>query len=1032
MTDFEKYFKALQAHRVDEITEHSHRSNLQQLLESIASPKTKVLHEPKREGKFGSPDFKITQVESIIGYVENKKIEENLDKILKTDQIKKYQALSDNILITNYIEWIWIKEGKIQQRETLCFLTDIEDKRKKLDTDKVKAVEKLIKSFFSQAPKEIADARKLAEALAIRAKLLKDILLEELQRQEKEHNEGRLFQLYETFKSFVFHELTIEEFADAFAQNLAYGLFLAKLNADTNSVNLYNAKKYIPSSFELIRELVNFLDELDNEEYRETKWIVEEVLTIMNNLDLRAIHESLSFTKKKKDKDSDDITIKDPYVYFYEDFLASYDKQLRKSKGVYYTPPPVVNFIVRSIDEILKKSFKIKDGLADRNKVTVLDFATGTGTFLVEVLQQIFENLPKGSGKKDLLIKEHILKNIFGFEYLIAPYTIAHLKLSQFLKNNDYDLKAKERLQIFLTNTLAPIDLQQKIPLLPALTEESKQAQEVKDKPILVITGNPPYSKKSKNNDPWIVNLVDTYKYVDGKRSKEKQSWFRDDYIKFIRFAQDKMDKVEEGIVGVITNHAFINNVTMPGMRQSLMNTFDQIYIVNLNGSAKQEGKLPDGIAKDENVFDIEQGVAISFFIKRKGLDKKVLYTDFWGTRRDKYLTCLEESIGSIDWTELAPKTPDYYFIPKDEQHKTEYDTFYSVADIFKIYSLPLMTGRDSVTIKQSKKEIKAVLKIFQEKGEQEIRNTLSTGNDSRDWKVSKAKEDIRITNGSDLYIKEIAYRLFDTRFTYFTGNAKGFHASPQFKVCKNMLFENIGLLLPRQISKSEFRHVFCTRLIPEMCAISSATKEQNQLFPLYLYPDATIASTQQKVSREENFTQDFRNYIDKLYGKGKTPEQILGYIYAVLHSETYRTKYIEFLTDKFARIPFTKDKKVFEKLSILGTELIEAHLLEAEIDSDLGDFIGRGSNIVESISYTTEKKIGKIHINKTQYFNDVPLEVWEFQIGGYQVIDKFLKERKNRELSIDEVEKVTSIINTIAFSIEQIKKIENLTKNWI
>jgi predicted helicase len=1032
MTDFEKYFKALQDHRVDEITEHSHRSNLQQLLESIASPKTKVLHEPKREGKFGSPDFKITQVESIIGYVENKKIEENLDKILKTDQIKKYQALSDNILITNYIEWIWIKEGKIQQRETLCFLTDIEDKRKKLNTDKVKAVEKLIKSFFSQAPKEIADSKKLAEALAIRAKLLKDFLLEELQRQEKGHNEGRLFQLYETFKSFVFHELTIEEFADAFAQNLAYGLFLAKLNADTNSVNLYNAKKYIPSSFELIRELVNFLDELDNEEYRETKWIVEEVLTIMNNLDLKAIHESLSFTKKKKDKDSDDITIKDPYVYFYEDFLASYDKQLRKSKGVYYTPPPVVNFIVRSIDEILKQSFKIKDGLADRNKVTVLDFAAGTGTFLVEVLQQIFENLPKDSGKKDLLIKEHILKNIFGFEYLIAPYTIAHLKLSQFLKDNDYDLKAKERLQIFLTNTLAPIDLQQKIPLLPALTEESKQAQEVKDKPILVITGNPPYSKKSKNNDPWIVNLVDAYKYVDGKRSKEKQSWFRDDYIKFIRFAQDKMDKVEEGIVGVITNHAFINNVTMPGMRQSLMNTFDQIYILNLNGSAKQEGKLPDGITKDENVFDIEQGVAISFFIKRKGLDKKVLYTDFWGTRRDKYLTCLKESIDSINWTELAPKTPDYYFVPKDEQHKDKYETFYSVADIFKIYSLPLMTGNDNITIHFTKQTLKKVLETFTEKSVEQIKTEFKIVKDTSNWTVSKAKTDVVNTKANKIYYRNILYRPFDERITFYNGNNNGFHSRPQFKVCKNMLFENIGLLLPRQISKTEFRHVFCTRLIPEMCAISTATKEQNQLFPLYLYPDATIAATQQKVSREENFTQDFRNYIDKLYGKGKTPEQILGYIYAVLHSETYRTKYIEFLTDKFARIPFSNDKKVFDKLSKLGTELIEAHLLEAEIDSDLGDFIGRGSNIVESISYSSEKKIGKIHINKTQYFNDVPLEVWEFQIGGYQVIDKFLKERKNRGLSIDEVEKVTSIINTIAFSIEQIKKIENLTKNWI
>lgn len=1032
MTDFEKYFKALQNHRVNEITEHSHRSNLQQLLESLTGPKIKVLHEPKREGKFGSPDFKITHTESIIGYVENKKIEENLDKILKSDQIKKYQALSDNILLTNYIEWIWLKNGKIQQRENLCLLTDIEDKRKKLDSGKVNAVENLIKSFFSQAPKEIADAKKLAVALAIRAKLLKGFLVEELQRQEKEHNEGRLFQLYETFKNFVFHELTIEEFSDAFAQTLAYGLFLAKLNADTNSVNLYNAKKYIPSSFELIRELVNFLDELDNEEYRETKWVVEEVLTIMNNLDLRAIHESLSFSKKKKSKDTDNIAIKDPYVYFYEDFLSSYDKKLRKSKGVYYTPPPVVNFIIRSIDEILKKSFKIKDGLADRNNVTVLDFATGTGTFLVEILQQIFENLPNGSGKKELLIREHILKNIFGFEYLIAPYTIAHLKLSQFLSDNDYVLKAKERLQIFLTNTLAQIDLQQKIPFLPALTEESRHAQEVKDKPILVITGNPPYSKKSKNNDPWIVNLVEAYKFVDGKRSKEKQSWFRDDYIKFIRFAQDKMEKVEEGIVGVITNHAFINNVTMPGMRQNLINTFDQIYIVNLNGSTKQEGKLPEGITKDENVFDIEQGVSISFFIKRKGLEKKVFYRDFWGARRDKYLTCLDENIGSIQWTEIEPKSPDYYFIPKDEQHKSEYDTFYSVADIFKIYSLPLMTGNDKITIHFAKQTLEKTLNTFEEKNVEQIKTEFKIDKDSSNWTVIKAKADVVNTKSNKRYFRNILYRPFDERITFYNGNNNGFHSRPQFKVCKNMLFENIGLLLPRQISKSEFRHVFCTRLIPEMCAISTATKEQNQLFPIYLYPDATLTNTQYKVSREENFTKDFRNYIDRLYGKGITPEQILGYIYAILYSETYRTKYIEFLRDKFARIHFTNDKKQFNKLSKLGSELIEVHLMEAEIDTGLGDFIGRGSNRVECIIFTEEKKTGKILINKTQYFSNVPSSVWEFQIGGYKVIDKYLKERKNKELSIDEVEKVTSIINSLAFTIAQMKKIDNTAKTWI
>lgn len=1032
MKDFEAYFKSLQEYKVAHITEHTHRNILQRLLESLAGANLKVIHEPKREGKFGSPDFKIVYTESIIGYIENKKIEENLNKTLKSEQIKKYQALSDNILLTNYIEWIWIKDGNVQQREVLCFLTDVEDKRKKLDSKKAEAVEKLIKAFYSQAPKKIGDAKKLAEALAVRAKLLKDFLHDELLRQEKEHTEGRLYQLYETFRQYVFHELTIDEFADAFAQNLAYGLFLAKLNADTQSVTLYNARKYIPASFELIRELVNFLDELDNDEYRQTKWIVEEVLTIMNNLDLKAMHESLSFTKKKKNKDENDIPIKDPYVYFYEDFLASYDKKLKRAKGVYYTPPPVVNFIVRSVNEILKNSFAIKDGFADRNKVTVLDFATGTGTFLVEVLQQIFGSLPKDSGKKDLLISGHVLKNIFGFEYLIAPYTIAHLKLSQFLKDNGYELKAKERLQIFLTNTLAPINLQQKIPLLPALTEESKHAQEVKDKPILVITGNPPYSIKSKNNDPWIVSLVDAYKYVDGKRSKERQNWYRDDYIKFIRFAQDKMDKVEDGIVGVITNQSFLNNVTMPGMRQSLLNSFDQIYILNLNGSVKQEGKLPDGIGKDENVFDIEQGVAISFFIKRKGLDKKVFYTDFWGTRKQKYTDCLQKSISSIQWKELTPKTPDYYFIPKDEQHKDTYETFYSVADIFKVYSLSLMTGRDSVTIRFSKKEIRNVLKIFLENSETEIRNILDTGNDSRDWKISKAKEDIRKTNASDTFIKEITYRPFDTRFTYYTGKSKAFDASPQFKVCKNMLFENIGLLLPRQISKNEFHHVFCTRLIPEMCAISTATKEQNQLFPLYIYPDAQLANAQQKISREENFTSNFRNYIDNLYDKGISPEEVMGYIYSILHSETYRTKYIEFLKDKFARIPFTKSKEQFHTLSRLGTELIKVHLLETDADTGLGDFIGKGSNHVEDIRFAEDGKNGRIFINKNQFFNSVSLDIWEFKIGGFRPVKKFLDERNGRDLSIDEVEKITAVINSIAFTMTQMKKIDNLTKKWI
>lgn len=373
-----------------------------------------MLHEPRREGKFGSPDFKITDATRIAGYVENKKVGENLDQILRSGQIKKYLELTDNLLLTNYLEWIWLRQGKVCQRETLAYATGLENHRAHLDPAKIVAVEKLLRGFLSQAPQQIGNAKVLAAALALRAKLLHDFLLDELRRQDEADTEGKLFQLFETFRQHVFHELTLNEFADAFAQNLVYGLFLAKLNADAKPVSLYNAKSFISTSFELIRELVSFLDELDRDEYRETKWIVEETLAILNSLDLPELQKSLSFSGRRRD--ADDLPVKDPYVYFYEDFLAAYDKKLRKAKGVYYTPPPVVAFIVRAVDDLLQNSFGIAEGLGDSRRVTLLDFATGTGTFLLEVFQRILGKLPPGQGKTKAVVKEHLLKNIFGFE----------------------------------------------------------------------------------------------------------------------------------------------------------------------------------------------------------------------------------------------------------------------------------------------------------------------------------------------------------------------------------------------------------------------------------------------------------------------------------------------------------------------------------------------------------------------------------------------------------------------------------------
>ncbi|MDI6854609.1 MAG: N-6 DNA methylase, partial [Deltaproteobacteria bacterium] len=625
---FKAYFEQIKKLDAEDATEHTLRPALDNLLSALAAKKNiKVIHEPKRDpsGK-GAPDFKFKLNECILGYLENKKIGEKLDQFLKSDQILKYLRLSGNLILTDYLEWIWLKDGEIVKRETLAYPSDIGYPKARLDRDKAECVAELINGFLSTPPKGIGRAKDLALALAIRCHELRDFLTDELTRQEREHQQGKLFGLFGVFQRDVFHELDTAGFADAFAQMLGYGLFLARLNRGNGApISLHNAKQYIPANFELIRELVDFLDELEKEEYRQIKWLVEEILSILNTLDVAALREDLAFSKRQgrlfpQSEEERLLFAKDPYVYFYEDFLKAYDKAMRKSRGIYYTPPPVVNFIVRAVNDTLKSVFGIKAGLADRKRVTVLDFATGTGTFLLEVMEQILEETSEGL--RDQLISEHILKNLYGFEYLIAPYTIAHLKLSQYLQDKGFRMQPRERLHIYLTNTLEPIEPQKNY-LLPALSKEVELAQGVKNKPILVITGNPPYSGHSLNPSyrevpfeaksgqirkkkipTFIGGLIETYKQVDGQPLGEKNpKWLQDDYVKFIRFAQWKMEQVEEGVVGIITNHSFLDNPTFRGMRRSLMQTFNRIYVLDLHGSTKKKEKTPEG-GKDENVFD--------------------------------------------------------------------------------------------------------------------------------------------------------------------------------------------------------------------------------------------------------------------------------------------------------------------------------------------------------------------------------------------------------------------------------------------
>jgi hypothetical protein len=562
---FDTYLKNLAGVYREGGTEHTGRTPLENLLNVFAAetmaPGTEVQHEGGREGDKGAPDYKVKRAGMILGYVETKEIGANLDKVLKSPQIEKYRKLSDNILVTDYLQFIRIDAaGKVVARETLAYASDLETRTIRVNPDKAEAVGKLLSGFFSSPPIGLSTSDKLAVALATRSRLLRDYLTEELIRQEKSKQEGRLHALYDVFREQVFHELTTTEFADAFAQMLAYGLFLAKLNAgDDDVIRLDNVRRFIPGSFRLIRELVRFLEDIQDKEYRDTRWVVEEILSIVNGLAIESIRDNLSFRRRKAisrhvragDEEEHRLFERDPFIYFYEDFLKAYDKETRKARGVYYTPPPVVNFIVRAVDDILKNTFKIADGLADNNKVTVLDFAAGTGTFLLEVMQRIFDNIggPE-AGKAGSVVREHMLKNLYGFEYLIAPYTIAHLKLSQYLKDKGHPLENDERLQVFLTNTLEPIQPQRNL-LLPAVTAEVEAAQDVKDKPILVIIGNPPYSGLSKNRGPHATASVEQYKYVDGVHFGEKKHWLHNDYVKFLAFAQAKMDSVQEGIVGV-------------------------------------------------------------------------------------------------------------------------------------------------------------------------------------------------------------------------------------------------------------------------------------------------------------------------------------------------------------------------------------------------------------------------------------------------------------------------------------------------
>ena len=999
--------------------EESYYSILEGLLkeytESVGKKNIHITTLPKKT-EAGNPDFRIWDgKQHIVGYIEAKApTVERLDHIQTTEQLKRYRNTFPNLILTNFFEFRLYRNGNLIDK-VLIGRPFIVHKLKTIPpVEKESDFLDLLEKFFSFSLPKVYDAKTLAIELAKRTRFLKEeVIAEELIEEGTE--KGFISGLYEAFRKYLIRGLSKKDFEDLYSQTITYGLFAARTRSE-NGFNRKLAYDNIPHTIGILRDVFKFISLGDLP--RQMEWIIDDISEVLAVTDVKNILHQYFHEGKGKD----------PIVHFYETFLAEYDPKTREKRGVYYTPEPVVSYIVRSLHHILKEHFSRSDGFANES-VTILDPAAGTLTFLAEAAKLAVEEFVNkyGEGGKENFIKEHVLKNFYAFELMMAPYAVGHLKMSFLLEELGYKIQEDDRFKLYLTNTLEMEELAQTaLPGMSSLSEESHLAGKVKkEQPILVIVGNPPYSGISANMGKWITGLIEDYKYVDGKHFGEKKHWLQDDYVKFIRFAQWKVDQEGEGAIGLITNHSYLNNPTFRGMRQSLVNSFNEIYILDLHGSSLKKEKCPDG-SKDENVFDIQQGVAIAIFIKKKDVKKEhnVYYSDIWGLREEKYDRLLKNDAKTTEWEELSPISPYYFFIPREEKGREIYERYWKVTDIFPVNCVGIVTARDKFLIDFDKDALKRRIAMFKNLSmpDELVKQTFKLKNTST-FKFRKSREMLSKDENWDKYFADILYRPFDKRNIYYTNIVV---ERPLFEVMRHMLEgKNIGLITNRQVN-DKFRHVLCSSTLINDCTVSLETRERSYIFPLYLYPTTDKKDLFRPDERQPNISSTLFAALPEFYEKEPAPEEIFYYIYAVLYSNIYRTKYAEFLKIDFPRVPFTKDCKLFSKMAEYGQNLVDLHLLKsAEIDQPIAKFQGKGDERVEKLRYDEKEK--RAYINENQYFEGITEEVWQYQIGGYQVSNKWLKDRKKRLLSLNDIKHYCKIVTSLQKTIEVQKAIDDI-----
>jgi len=995
----EKYLGAVaqQYHRGD-AREESYYDVLKQLWEELGSQLSSAhatLTVLPRQTEAGNPDMRVwSGQQHVTGYIEAKDPGvTNLDHVEVSEQLKRYRTAFPNVILTNFLEFRLYRFGQpMGQPVTIGSLQALQVGMH-VPFQHEDQFRELVERFFDFQLPRAYTAQTLAIALADRTRFLQQQVLAQLLDDEDHKLNSELVNLMAEFKQVLMSDLISDTFADLYAQTITYGLFAARMRV-TGTFTRQTAIDGIPATIGILRKLFKYISIGDTPE--RLRVIIDDIADVLAVADTDTVF-------KGYDKNG-----RDPVADFYETFLGEYDPAKRKQRGVYYTPQPVVSYIVRSVDQILRDSFGKPDGLAD-SSVTVLDPAAGTMTFPATAVRSAAETYKAkyGDGSLGSWIKGHVLRDFYAFELMMAPYAIGHLRMGTLLTELGYTMSSDDRFKLYLTNTLDVSTAEQNpIPGLSPLADESHMAEAVKTtQPVLVIMGNPPYSGTSSNKGVWISALIDDYKQVDSKPLGEKNpKWLQDDYVKFIRFAQWKIDQAGEGVLGFITNHSYLDNPTFRGMRQSLMASFDQLHILNLHGNSLKKEKSPDG-SKDENVFDIQQGVAIILAVKRNGIPKGVWHSDLWGDRDAKYATLGDGQVTQTTWQELAPRGDRYLLVPQDSTLAAEYESWPQLSEIFLVNVLGFQTHRDDLAVAFESGTIKNRIAAMRDSSiDDETLKGRWHVHDTPSWSLATARDAIRRRENWDMSIIRCLYRPFDWRWCLYDQVVVD---RPRRELIENVVgHDNLCLLSSRQQAVAGYYHSWIADAPANDCVTSTTSREANQVFPLYVFrerlpseSDAVTGNSPPTASRVPNLNPRLANVLSSTYGEVLRPEQILSYVYAVLASPSYRARYAEFLQRDFPRIPFTGDRDIFLKLAELGQQLIDLHLMRSpELDNPISRFCGKGDSAVTKVEYDADR--GRVSINPTQFFDGVTPELWSYQIGGYQVLSKWLKDRKGRFLT--------------------------------